>query len=271
MAPCKTIDRVVATTALALLVTLGCRANPPTEAPRGATTRGASAERSTRSDSPPREPLGPVAPVHCFALDTSASMRYVLHEDVPLPPNEDAFVAFWSRLAVGKRELHERLLALEPHESFLLLTFDDSIVYFRAHPLVATSANIALAREWLEARSVSSTSDSHLRRLFETLFTDSESPLRVTLVWDGWTKEHVDRDGESAATHIEELNPGVHSIDPIGFDPRRHPSDRLHPSLLASNNWLRQVAERNGGTLHVLRVDPELGPPPRSARAGDRR
>ncbi len=222
-----------------------------------------------------------------FIIDTSGSMSYVVRSDMRglakgdgsdggavQPPDEQPTAEdirmhkFWTRMAVAKRELRSVLQQLKKDALFNMLNYDNKTYppFNKRGAVPCNGKSRSKGFKWADALKLRPKSATCTLEALEAGFNLDGKINTIFLLSDG----SPSKDGK-VADPTQPILDKVFAmnkfrkikIHTFGFNPITYPLDKgkqPFPPLVEANRFLKELADKTGGTFTIMEVDPTQTP-----------
>lgn len=215
-----------------------------------------------------------------FVIDKSASMRYVMRDDIkglgrgdgsdsgpvagpterPTPETE-RMAEFWSRWGTAKRNLKRVVSRVQPGTNYNIVAFSSDAQTFQKKALPASAGNNKKAFGWID--SLKTSGETFTQKALEQAFNADPRTTHIYFLSDGIPS----KDGKTPdptgpiLDRVKEMNRYRKiKIYTFGYDDLTYPSRHPQSGLAGANQFLKELAESSGGTFTLVKVDPRIGP-----------
>ncbi|MCA8959564.1 MAG: hypothetical protein KDC38_03580 [Planctomycetes bacterium] len=221
-----------------------------------------------------------------FVIDTSGSMNLVEKGDIPgltgvtggdkgqvvqkpkerMTPENERLAKFWSRMEMAKRELYKVVERLEKDALVNMMNFDNTTYVFNKKGARPAGSIRKKALKWVEALRFRDGGATNTADALRTAFELDPKINTIYFLSDGVPQTNPpDNDPtQPILDMVFSLNKFRKiKIHTFGYSEVLYPyvkGKQPIPDLEAANRFLKELAEKTGGTFTVLRVDPKRTP-----------
>ncbi|MEM7260680.1 MAG: HEAT repeat domain-containing protein [Planctomycetota bacterium] len=221
-----------------------------------------------------------------FVIDTSGSMNLVEKGDIPgltgvtggdkgsvvnkpkepMTPANQRLAEFWTRMEMAKRELYKVVQRLEKDTLFNIMRFDNNTAVFNKRGLVVAKSQRGKALKYVKAIRFRDGGATNTAEALEKAFKLDPKINTIFFLSDGvpQTSPPANDPTQPILDMVFKLNKFRKiKIHTFGYSEVLYPYQDGKPplpELEAANKFLKELAEKTGGTFTVLKVDPKRTP-----------
>ncbi len=222
-----------------------------------------------------------------FVIDSSGTMRYVMKDDIPglgvgdgtdsgnvqgggkMTPEDERLARWWTRLEMAKRELLKALKKFGAGTRFNVVEFNKIVKSLEKKLVRATPKAKKKAVGWVKRMKFVTIPGTNTQKALTTAIS-TPGVAEIFFLSDGLPSADGKKNDDPMPIldHVESMNRfrkvKIHTFgyDPVPFSQRGQVSaEDVQNELAKANAFLKLLAERTGGTFHLLTVDPKLAPP----------
>lgn len=217
-----------------------------------------------------------------FVIDTSDSMRLVQKDDIPgltgvrgvdqtevvekpkepLTPENKRLAEYWTRIEMAKRHLSKVLENLRPPTKFNIYGYNDRVIGFGKKSAQVSRTAQKKGLQWV--KGLRPTGNTHTLAAIEEAFKSDPGLNTIYFLSDGLPSKDgkTEDDRDKILKEVLKMNRfrkiKIHTFGFYPFSMAGLPSEQLG----RANEFLKQMAQKTGGTFTEMKVDPNEKPPP---------
>jgi hypothetical protein len=215
-----------------------------------------------------------------FVIDISGSMWIVQKDDIPglvhsdgkdraqveqpkekMTPENERLAKYWTRIEMAKRQLIQVLKGLKPPTRFNVLGFNDRVMSFGEKSQVIAPATQKKAMGWV--KNLKADGNTCTLDALKKAFASDPKLNTIYFLSDGLPSKdgRTEDDRKAILDEILKMNRFRKiKIHTFGFHPFSIAGMPNEP-LQKANEFLKDMAQKTGGTFNAMKVDPNEKPP----------